>query len=194
MAQTLLQVHSLAARRGGRLLFRDLNMRLDAGDILHLHGVNGSGKTTLLELLAGLGTAAAGKIHWRAQLFRHIGHNNALKPMFSARENLLLPASGETIRRADVDAALQRVGLGHVAHLPTRYLSAGQQRRLTLAALLLSPAAVWLLDEPFSALDAAARAEWQQHFRAFCNHGGAILMTGHEAPMASARTLDLTDA
>ena len=196
-APPLLEVTSLAIRRSERLLFRDLNLRLHPGETLHLQGANGSGKTTLLRFLAGLGHAEAGQVRWHcppAHRFIYLGHSNAHKPLLSAYENLLLPACGEPVSRAQAQRALQEAQLAALARRQTASLSAGQQRRLALARLLLRPARLWLLDEPFAALDTDAKVFWQQQCRDFCAGGGAVLLTGHDYALSEARQQQLNHA
>src|SRR5438477_4916094 len=158
----------LACRRGERLVFAGLSFRLPPGGALVLSGTNGSGKTSLLRLLAGLIPPAAGLLAWgaapveadlaghRARL-HYVGHQDGIKPDLTPRETLLFWAAlqGRRIRAgsAALEAALAAFALDPVADWPCRWLSAGQRRRLALARLCATPAPLWLLDEPFSALD-----------------------------------------
>ena len=196
---SLLQVENLAAKRGGRLLFRDFNLQLNPGELLHLKGTNGSGKTTLLQLLVGLAVPAAGRVLWpktsdNRRSFCYLGHGNAHKLLLTARENLLLPACGTPVSASEADRVLELLGLERTADLPLIALSAGQQRQLALARLLLHRATTWLLDEPFSALDQTAREFWYSKCTEFCAQGGAVLLTGHGESIANARPLELTVA
>lgn len=160
----LLQAIGLAAFRGERLVFRDLDFSVAAGGALLLTGPNGSGKSTLLRLLAGLLRPAAGVLTWdgvdaladlpeHARRVAYIGHQDAVKPSLTAAENLHFTARLHGTR---VTTALAAVGLDDLADLPARMLSAGQKRRLALARLVLSRARLWLLDEPTLGLDAAS--------------------------------------
>jgi heme exporter protein A len=158
----------LACRRGERLVFAGLSFRLPPGGALVLTGANGSGKTSLLRLLAGLIAPAAGRLAWggvaisgdvaehRTRL-HYVGHQDGVKPGLTPRETLVFWAAlrGRELRREALmlDAALAAFALEPVADWPCRWLSAGQQRRLALARLLLMPAPLWLLDEPIAALD-----------------------------------------
>jgi heme exporter protein A len=160
----LLQAAGLAAFRGERLVFRDLDFAVAAGGALLLTGPNGSGKSTLLRLLAGLLRPAAGQLTWdgedalsdlpmHARRVAYVGHQDAVKPGLTAAENLHFAAR---LSGADVGEALTAVGLEDLADLPARMLSAGQKRRLALARLVLSRAPIWLLDEPTLGLDTAS--------------------------------------
>src|SRR6516164_9725300 len=163
-----LVAEDLACRRGERLVFAGLSFRLRPGGALVLTGANGSGKTSLLRLLAGLIVPAAGRLAWgetpiagdvaehRTRL-HYVGHQDGVKPGLTPRETLAFWAAlrGRELRREapTVEAALAAFALEPVADWPCRWLSAGQRRRLALARLLLTPAPLWLLDEPIAALD-----------------------------------------
>ncbi len=162
-----LSARALACVRGERRLFAGLDLRVDAGQWLHVRGENGVGKTSLLRMLAGLAKPAEGEIFWcgepiagateqyhRSLLF--LGHHDAVKDELSALENLDLAAAldGARLRSDEALAALRRFGLKGREDLPVRCLSAGQKRRVLLARLVTRKAALWLLDEPFTALDA----------------------------------------
>lgn len=192
----VLSVRKLAARRGRRLLFRDLDFDLYPGEQLRLGGANGSGKTTLLRLLTGLGRPAAGRINRPdAGNMLYLGHRNALKMLLTATENLMFGALGLPVRRARVLQALQESGLAEWAEAPVSHLSAGQQRRLALTRLLLHPASLWVLDEPLSSLDAEAQQFWLKKFRTFAGEGGAVLLTAHAAadePEQAQKQLELS--
>ncbi len=160
----LLQATGLAAFRGERLVFRDLDFSVAAGGALLLTGPNGSGKSTLLRLLAGLLRPAMGVLRWgdadalidlpaHARRVAYIGHLDAVKPGLTAAENLQFAAR---LTGGSIADALAAVGLAALADLPVRMLSAGQKRRLALGRLMLSRAPLWLLDEPTLGLDAAS--------------------------------------
>jgi heme exporter protein A len=165
----VLTVKSLACERGERLLFKNLNFTVQAGKILQLTGINGAGKSSLLRMLAGLSTPYTGAIHWREQNLIHLGkaysseicyleHVNGLKDSLSALENLefigrLLYNRGDKTELLDI---LRRLNLYDSADTLVEQLSAGQKRRLALARLLMTPAKLWILDEPFTSLDAAS--------------------------------------
>ena len=152
----------LACRVGERLLFENLSFSVSPGEALLLRGPNGAGKTSLLRVVAGLLRADAGEVELngldpearRETTMHWLGHRTAAKARLSVRENLAgwMAAFGAN---GGAEAALERVGLGELAHLPAGYLSAGQARRLALALLVAVRRPLWLLDEPTAALDAA---------------------------------------
>lgn len=202
----VLSARALACRRGRRLLFRGLDLRLEPGSVTWLRGTNGSGKTSLLRLLAGLSQPAEGEVHWQDQPMRragadahrrivYIGHANALKDDLTLAESLAALATlaglDDATRRAR--RALDRLGLASRAGAMVRTLSQGQRRRGALARLALDDAPrTWLLDEPLDALDAQS----QQQFAALVDEhrarGGATLLTSHQSiGLTGARTLDL---
>ena len=194
-ANALLQTLSLAGERGDRRLFEGLNLSLVPGSITWLRGRNGRGKTTLLRLLAGLSSPADGNLLIQGQSLRelgaegrrlwvYVGHQNALKDDLTVTESLrfLARLHGLPHDAPALKTALQRLGIAQRQHAAVRTLSQGQRRRVALARLALSSAApLWLLDEPFDALDAdgiqALNAVLQQH----AEQGGAVLLTSHQA-------------
>lgn len=204
-----LAVEGLACIRGERQLFTDLHFRLAAGEALLLRGPNGSGKSSLLRLLAGFLIPAAGTILWdgapvrdnpdayRAGLL-YLGHQDAVKPQLTAIEHLSFFARLQGIAAALADQqavrALEAAGLTRQSDLPARYLSAGQKHRLALSRLLLSPAVLWLLDEPTNALDSMA-VEWLGSvLQAHRQRGGIVILASHVAvPLPDARCLDLPE-
>jgi len=158
----MLEAIDITARRGTALLFTGLRLRVDAGRALLVTGRNGSGKTTLLRVLAGLTQPENGTVTLNGQaaasMRAHIafaGHAGALKDELTVEENLraLAELAGETVTRDALRGALSTVDLWAQRELPARALSAGQRRRVTLARLALLPRALWLLDEPATALD-----------------------------------------
>ncbi|MBP5989263.1 MAG: cytochrome c biogenesis heme-transporting ATPase CcmA [Piscinibacter sp.] len=183
----------LACRRGDRLLFRGLDFELAAGQIVWLRGPNGSGKTSLLRLLAGLSTPAEGAITWGGTPLREAGaawcrslcylaHANALKDDLSVLESLqfLARLHGHGDGEAGCTEALRRVGLFSRRHAAVRTLSQGQRRRVALARLHLDAAApVWILDEPYDALDAEGTAMLDAALSAHARRGGAAVLTSH---------------
>lgn len=196
----VLQAAGLAAFRGERLVFRDLDFVVAAGGALLLTGPNGSGKTTLLRLLAGLLRPAGGTLLWdredaladlsvHARRVAYVGHQDAVKPMFTAAENLRFAAN---LNGGAVGEALGAVGLEELADLPGRMLSAGQRRRLTLARLALSHAPLWLLDEPTLGLDARSVERFGAMLAVHRNRGGiAVAATHLPLPLSDAMQLSL---
>jgi heme exporter protein A len=202
----MLEGRGLACRRGDRLLFAGLDFRIAAGELLLLRGPNGSGKSSLLRLIAGLIPADAGSLFWNGgpildreawgALMAYLGHLDGAKSELTVREDLrfwlgwrgLAPASGHR-----AEEALARLGLDHLADLPCRLLSAGQRRRLALARVAVWDARLWLLDEPFTALDDAATEIARQMIAEHCAAGGLVVMSAHgPVPvLPSVRLLDL---
>jgi heme exporter protein A len=195
----------LAVERGARRLFNDLAFELRAGEMLWVHGRNGRGKTSLLRLVAGLGTAAQGQMLFDGRArsaHRHVvyvGHANALKDDLTALEALsfLLRIHGGRLEPNALLDALAHWGLLAQQHAPVRTLSQGQRRRVALARLCLERrASLWVLDEPFDALDADGVDRLNTLLTAHLQRGGSVLLTGHQAALAahlSWRELDLDD-
>ncbi|MBS0336418.1 MAG: cytochrome c biogenesis heme-transporting ATPase CcmA [Proteobacteria bacterium] len=203
-----LRATGLDCVRGERRLFGGLSFELGNGGLLQVSGPNGSGKTSLLRMVCGLLPPAAGTIEWNGSLIRalaeeynaglvYIGHLNAAKEELNARETLGLAArlAGLPSDPAAVAAALRDFGLSGCDRLPCKVLSQGQKRRLALARLKLSASrALWVLDEPFAALDAAGIAVMREALEDHLARGGLALLTTHQAvPVAapSAQTIEL---
>ena len=189
-----LQAIAISCERGGRPLFAPQSFSLDAGEALHLEGDNGVGKTSLLRMVCGLAPAASGEVRWggkdiadeRQAFMRdllYLGHNLGLKDELSAVENLRVASvlAGHPIGHEQALQALQAQGLGSRSHLPLRVLSQGQKRRVALARLQLSKARLWVLDEPFVALDTLAVLALQQVLRQHLAQDGLLLFTSHQA-------------
>jgi heme exporter protein A len=188
---TSLTAEKLACARGTRRLFEGLSFRATAGQALALEGANGAGKTSLLRLIAGFLPQAAGRVFLtedgkeiaepeeRGPYIAWLGHQDALKASFTVSEQLAF--LGKLYDRSgDHAALLEQVGLTRQAELPCRYLSAGQRRRLGLARLLLSQRPLWLLDEPFAALDSAGKGLVARLIALHCGQGGIVLAATHE--------------
>ena len=205
-----LRLVDVACRRGDRLLFSGLNQTLVPGELLWLRGGNGRGKTSLLRLVAGLAAPEQGQILWddlptrRNERFAsrlvYIAHANALKDDLTAAEALafLARVHGRDASPSAVRAALVRLGLAGRERTPTRSLSQGLRRRVALARLALEAApALWVLDEPFDALDVAGTATLHALLAGHRARGGSVLLTSHhlhldaEAASAGFRVLDL---
>jgi len=189
---TLLAITDLGCDRGDKPLFSGLSFDLDAGQLLHVTGANGSGKTTLLRTLCGLSQPANGSITWRGipisrqgddyfAALHFVGHKNGIQGDLSAIEQLHFDAalsgsdSGKT-----AEEALYFMGLSPRSHLPTKVFSQGQQRRLALARLLITKKALWILDEPFTALDHATVKQLEQILINHTKDGGLVILTSHQ--------------
>ena len=190
----VLQTCGLGGQRGDRALFEGLDLQLAPGSVTWLRGRNGRGKTSLLRLLAGLSSPMAGSLHvagrslreggpgWRRQ-WLYIGHQNALKDDLSASEALqfLAKLHGAPFSQAEVEVALRRLGIFNRRHAPVRTLSQGQRRRVALARLVLQRASpLWLLDEPFDALDSEGIAALNSVISDHAAAGGCVLLTSHQ--------------
>jgi len=173
----LIQAEELGAVKGDRILYSGITLTVRAGDILVLKGSNGSGKTTLLRQLAGLSEPQAGQISRKAK-HHWIGHAHALKAHETPRRHLKHWASvwGGT---RDLSSILNAWDLEQPADLPSRHLSAGQKRRTALARLKLDERRIWLLDEPFNALDKDGRFKLSQDIREHARAGGAVIAALH---------------
>lgn len=176
-----LQARGLSCERDRRLLFEQLDLQLRPGDMLQVGGPNGSGKTSLLRVLAGLLPATAGDVQREGALL-WLGHAAGIKELLSAEENLAwLCALHAPASRAEIAQALRAVGLAGFEDVPCHTLSAGQQRRVALARLYLPGPPLWVLDEPFSALDAGGVAQLETHLARHCENGGMVLLTTHHS-------------
>ena len=196
----MLRVSHLSCSRGNKPLFADVNFHVQAGQALHLEGDNGVGKTSLLRMVCGLSPADAGEVCWQEQNIRHnptayraalfyLGHDLSLKEDLTALENLLSDAAiaGRTLTPSQAMDALARMGLRGREHLPLRVMSQGQKRRTALARLLASQAPLWVLDEPFVALDAKAVDGLRTVLASHVSQGGMVLFTSHQ-PITLNRT------
>ncbi len=188
-----LEAEALACRRGDRLLFSGLDFALSDGEALQVEGHNGSGKTSLLRMLCGLSRPTAGEVRWRGRAIDRVGeefnadllyiaHQNGIKEELTGLENLALFARlrGETPAMDACLDALARMGLAGLQELPAAILSQGQRRRLALSRLLLSRAPLWILDEPFAALDRKAVALVQDTIERHLAGGGVLVMVTHQ--------------
>ena len=188
-----LVAEGLSARRGEDLIFQDISFEIASGEALVVKGANGSGKSTLLRVLAGLlpaekGSAkllaAAQPVERLSEAAHYLGHRNAMKRELTVEENLAFWkaflgdfAGGMGV---SIDEAAESVGLGGIVHLPFGYLSAGQQRRMAMAKLLVAWRPVWILDEPTAALDAAAEEMFAGLVTAHLARGGIAIAATHQ--------------
>jgi heme exporter protein A len=189
-AQPLINGFGLGAVRGERILFSEQSLSVAPGEIVLLRGKNGAGKTTLLRQLAGLSEPQAGKVesdtrhHW-------IGHTNGLKAHETPRSHLTHWAKvwGS---KADIESVLIQVAMSRPADVPCRMLSAGQKRRTALGRLLLDDRKLWLLDEPFNALDTDGQAMLASMIETHVASGGAVIAALHgAAPIHASREVIL---
>ena len=185
-AATALVVRGLECRRGERSLFAGLHFSVPAGAIAWVRGANGQGKTTLLRTLAGLSAPASGTFERQGDAagwkLLYLAHANALKDDLTVRESLafLLHLAGAEATPSSIDAALERVGLGSRRQAPVRTLSQGQRRRVALARLGAADApALWLLDEPYDALDVDGVATLDALLVEHARRGGIVVLTSH---------------
>ena len=200
----MLQAANLHCERGGRALFRDLSFEVGAGTLLRIAGANGSGKTSLLRILSGLLSPTQGEVRWKGEPIHrlreeysrelvHVGHAAGLKDELTAAENLAFTCAlaGIAVSDAEVQGALARLGL--VEKKAVKQLSQGQRRRAALARLALSAQVpLWLLDEPFAALDSVAIGVVEKLIREHAGRGGAVVFTTHQDPgLTGARVIEL---
>lgn len=187
----MLTAQDLNCERDERELFSHLNFTVSPGEVLHVQGANGSGKTTLLRILCGLNADYTGEILWLGRERRdvhedfcasvfYLGHSPAINKTLTPLQNLRWYCASRGF--AD-DAAIRRelkaLGLAGYDDIPCFQMSAGQQRRVSLARMPLSQAKLWILDEPFTALDRAGVADLEARIAAFAQQGGAVILTTH---------------
>ncbi|MCX7239628.1 MAG: cytochrome c biogenesis heme-transporting ATPase CcmA [Burkholderiales bacterium] len=201
----MLSAHGLTCVRGDRRLFSGLDLTVSAGEWLHVRGENGAGKTSLLRLLAGLTQPAEGEIRWCGETINRddedyrrnllfFGHHGALKEDLTALENLEFASAmdGATLTLEAAMRALNRFGLRGREQLPVRVLSAGQKRRVMLARLVTRNAKLWVLDEPFTALDVKAVDMLSALISEHVTAGGMAILTSHQAmPIPGGRVVQL---
>lgn len=191
----MLNVAGVACRRGGRALFSDLSFSVQPGELLHIQGENGSGKTSLLRILVGLSSQETGRVLWNnsdiheireeyATSLLYLGHQPAVKDDLTVAENLAMSCriAGLEPSFTAIEIALEHVGLARRVTLPGRVLSQGQRRRLALARLWLDNRPLWVLDEPFTALDVNATALLEEQLERHLGAGGMVVLTTHQPP------------
>ena len=181
----------LTLLRGERCLFKRLDFALNPGELLILEGLNGSGKTSLMRALAGLLEFETGDVTWdgvsvrKARQAFHgslvwMAHRVGLKADLTLVENLNFEASLRAQSTADLEQVMERLGISRLKRLPIRSLSAGQQRRVALARMLLSKAQLWLMDEPFTNLDRDGRKLVMKMVSEHLSSGGMCIMAAHQ--------------
>jgi heme exporter protein A len=206
LTKPLLELRQLSCERDQRPLFSNLNLSCDAGEAVQILGPNGSGKTTLLRTLAGLCREFRGQILWNGEHvdqvgwdYRHnilfIGHRPGIKTALTPLENLSwYSALTDRASTDTVATALAAVGLSGYEDIPCAQLSAGQLRRVALARLHLSGARLWILDEPFTAIDKSGVAELEALMARHTSKGGLVLLSSHqELALSGLRRIDLVD-
>lgn len=187
-----LSVKELACIKNHQPLFRDLCFEINAGDVLWIEGCNGSGKSSLLRLLTGLATPTVGSIFWSGKSIKHLktaywrdlhylSHTNGIKLGLTVIENLQLAAQLNLYSQPIQEDIFSLLQLNSHKNLQARYLSAGQKRRLALAKLILFPKPLWILDEPFTALDADTQNLFMTHLESHAKNGGMSIVSSHQS-------------
>lgn len=189
----MLEGRDLRCVRDGRTLFANLNLQLVGGYVIQVEGVNGAGKTSLLRILCGLAQPRDGAVYWqgvdirycRADYYRqllYIGHHPGLKLELTAVENLRFfhALAGSGVADGELEQALAEVGLYGYEDVAVRTLSSGQRRRVALARLWLEPAPLWVLDEPFTAIDRHGIRNLESRLRRHVQAGGSAVLTSHQ--------------
>ena len=191
MSKPILEVTNISLSRAQNLVVRDLSFSVSGGEILQLSGSNGSGKTTILRALAGLimpdnGRVArlgekVGNITTSSNSMVYIGHRHGLEGNLSPLENLNFLSQVSTPSPVrDGVSVLGTLGLKTSMHVPTARLSAGQKQRVSLARLLMFDAPLWLLDEPFTALDTSSKKQLENMIDAHLDRKGAVVLATHQ--------------
>lgn len=199
----LISANDLSLLRGDRCLFRQLDFALNPGELLVVEGANGSGKTSLLRGIAGLLDFAAGHITWDGENIRDayqefrsdvvwLSHRVGFKEELNLLENLQFESALRSSSMGKIDAVIERLGLAQLTGLPFRYLSAGQQRRVALARLLLANGRLWLMDEPFTNLDRAGQGLVAELIAEHLGQGGLCIVASHQVVEIDAPTLRIT--
>lgn len=199
----ILSLQDITIQRGDFPLCEGVTLTLSSGEICHLVGANGTGKTTLLMQLAGLLPLLEGEVFYQGQSTLpiaplYVSHQLGIHPNLTVRQNLtfLLNLYGIKPSAEQIETALDWVDLSGFENMGSNQLSAGQTRRVTLARLYLmsvQQTPLWLLDEPFTALDVSMVARLQQRLQEFVNRGGAVLMTSHQTVEVANKSLNLSD-
>jgi len=207
LSEPLLKAEKLFCERDDRVLFDGLTFSVAAGEIVQIEGANGSGKTTLLRILSGLSRNYEGCLYWRGEAMEQVaeqyrsellffGHQPGVKALLTPEENLRwYQALHPSLERGDLRFALEQVGLRGFEDVPCHMLSAGQNRRVSLARLYLSKAPLWILDEPFTAIDKRGVAAKEALIRQHVDRGGSVILTTHQelTAVGAVRSINLDD-
>lgn len=190
---TTVEAIDISCIKQDRILFDGLSLSLTAGNLIYLTGPNGAGKTSLLRILTGLSVPDSGQVYFNGepihavrqsyhQALVYVGHKSGLNSQFSPLDNLHFWAKqqGLTHTKVEILDVLERLGLVGLDNVPIKNLSAGQQRRVALARLWIKPADIWILDEPFTALDSTGVTLLETYFKQHTGTGGAIITTSHQ--------------
>lgn len=183
----------LSCVKRDRVLFNDLQIAIEPSQCWYIEGANGAGKTSLLRILAGLSHPTEGHIEWRGKLLRHqidhffqdmvyVGHKTGLNRQLSAIENVMYWSSLNQVEVKSIYDLLGQLGLTGLEDLPVGHLSEGQQRRVALTRLWIKRASLWILDEPYAALDVSGIALLNAKIDDFIEKGGSVVMTSHQEP------------
>ncbi len=188
-----LQIENLACQRGDKILFTGLSLNFAQGDFVQIEGHNGIGKTSLLRILTGLAQPLEGQVRWKNQEIRkaredyhydllYLGHLSGVKPELTTWENLKFYQQISHCEQGEEKLwqALETVGLLGREDIAASQLSAGQQKRIALARLWLSRAPLWILDEPFNAIDKNGVKTLTEHFERHTEQGGIVILTSHQ--------------
>ena len=197
----MFEVINLGCIRGERRLFGGLSLSARPGELIEVRGANGSGKTSLLRILCGLAQPAEGEVRWHGKNIRSLGeeyfgsvayvaHQNGVKDELTAIENLRIAGgvAGNSLGEREAQEILARIGLRKESYLPSRFLSAGQRRRVALARLLITKAELWILDEVLTSLDNAAMALSSRFIGEHLHNGGMAIISTHQDLNISATT------
>ncbi len=190
----VLLAQNLSCEKQDRVLFHDLELEIKAGELVYLKGENGAGKTSLIRILVGLSAPTAGSVHLNgfdvrtdsdqaSKQLMYIGHKLGNNSLLNATENIAFWCAlhNVDVTKKEILSVLDFLGLTGLEELPIKHLSAGQQRRVSLARLWLNKSAkIWVLDEPFTALDVQIVQELAKKIDDFLERGGAVLMTSHQ--------------
>ena len=196
-----LEVKNLFCERDERVLFANFSLKINSAEVVQIVGQNGSGKTTLLRILCGLSDAYTGEIFWQGsaldevldeyyQSMLYVGHLAGVKSTLTPEENLRwMMQLDKGLNKCSIMDALNQVGLFGFEDVPCHSLSAGQQRRVGLARLYLSSAPLWILDEPFTALDKKGVREKEALIAGHVHEGGSVILTTHHDLMIPGKTV-----